>query len=206
MEALIRTWEEAERRLYPSMVAQPELVARSLGLVRAVADELREVETVEALAEAWGRGAEIAAAAASREGSTEEVPDLEIVAGAAFALRHRELVAEAERRDILRRIEEARDRNDAWVVLHESGMAEAPFPQPYRRVEMRLADGYALSLSAELDSDSGGIVHAVEGLRLDPATGRAAGEADPARREFADPEAWRREVRALMDRGPHSLG
>lgn len=188
------------------MVAQPELVARSLGLVRAVADDLREVDTVEDLAEAWGRRAEIAEAAARREGVAGEVPDLEIVAGAAFALRHRELVAEAGREETRRRIAEARDRGEAWVVLHETGMAEAPFPQPYRRVEMRLADGYALSLSAELDPDSGGIIYAVEGLRLDPDTGQSAGGADPARREFADPEVWRWEVRALMDRGPHGLG
>ena len=188
------------------MVAQPDLVAGSLRLVREVADDLREVVTVEGLAEVWPRAAELVHAAAGREGMAGEPADPEIVAGAAFALRYRELVAEGGRREIRRRIDEARARGEAWVVLDEAGVAEAPFPQPYRRVEMRLADGYALSLSAELDPDSGGIIYAVEGLRLDPDTGQSAGGADAARREFADPEVWRREVRALRDRGPHGLG
>lgn len=184
------------------MVAQPDTVARYIRLVRDVADDLREVETVEGLADAWGRATELAEAAARREGMAGEAPDLEMVAGAAFALRHRELVAEAARVETRRRIAEARDRGDAWVVLHETGMAEAPFPLPYRRVEMRLADGYALHTSAELDPDSGSIVYAVEGLRLDRATGEMSGQAEPARREFADQEEWLREVQALRDRGP----
>lgn len=192
MEPLIRRWEEAERRLYPSMVAQPDLVAGSLRLVREVADDLLEVVTVEGLAEVWPRAAELVHAAAGREGMAGEPADPEIVAGAAFALRYRELVAEGGRREIRRRIDEARARGEAWVVLDEAGVAEAPFPQPYRRLEMRLADGLGLLLSAELDPDSGGIVHAIEGVRLDPASGEMAGPAEPARRELADPEEWRR--------------
>jgi len=184
------------------MVAQPDAVARYIRLVRDVADDLREVETVEGLADAWGRATELVEVAAGREGMAEEAPDLEMVAGAAFALRHRELVAEAGREEARRRIAEARDRGEAWVVLHEAGVAEAPFPQPYWRVTMRLADGYALHTSAELDPDTGRIVYALEGLLLDPATGGMSGQAEPARREFADQEEWLREVQALRDRGP----
>jgi hypothetical protein len=200
MEQLTRRWEEAERRLYPSMVTQPEVVADYLRLVREVADDLRTVDTEEGLADAWGRAAELAKAAARREGMAREAPDLEIVAGAAFAIRHRELAAEAGRRETALLIADARARGEAWVVLHEAGVADAPFPQPYRRVDMRLADGYALHLSAELDADSGGIVHAVEGLRLDPSTGQMAASAEPPRREFADREEWLAAVRALRER------
>jgi hypothetical protein len=206
MEQLIRRWEEAERRLYPSMVAQPALVAGSLRLVREVADDLRDIDTVEGLADAWGRAGEMVESAAGREGIAEEPADPEIVAGAAFALRYRELVVEAGRRETRRRITDARARGDAWVVLDEGGVAEAPFPQPYRRVEMRLADGYALHLTAELDPDSGGVVHAIEGLRLDPASGQRAGPAEPARREFADPDEWRQAARDLRGPGPETVG
>jgi hypothetical protein len=206
MEQLTRRWEEAERRLYPSMVTQPEVVADYLRLVREVADDLRTVDTEEGLADAWGRAAELAEAAARREGMAREAPDLEIVAGAAFAIRHRELVAEAGRRETARLIADARARGETWVVLHEAGVAEAPFPQPYRRVDMRLADGYALHLSAELDADSGRIVHAVEGLRLDPSTGEMAASAEPSRREFADRQEWLAAIRALRASGPKASG
>ncbi|HEX5948483.1 MAG TPA: hypothetical protein VFZ45_02850, partial [Actinomycetota bacterium] len=67
-ESLIRRWEEAERRLYPSMMAQPEVVAGAIRLVREVADDLREVETLEGLADAWSRAADMVRTAAGREG------------------------------------------------------------------------------------------------------------------------------------------
>jgi hypothetical protein len=180
------------------MVAQPEVVADSMRLVRAVADNLASVRSVEELAEAWGRATELAESAARGLGmETESAADLELMAGAAFALRHRELVAEATRSATRRRIEQARTLGEEWVVLSEAGLPEAPFPQPYSRVEMRLADGFAIHTVAELDPDSEGIVYSVEGLRLDPATGELTGPAGPPRREFADHEEWLREVQAL---------
>jgi hypothetical protein len=195
-ESLIRRWEEAERRLYPSMVAQPEVVADSIRLVREVADQLRDVDTIDGLGEAWIGARELVEAAAGREG-VEEPADPEVIAGAAFALRYRELAVEAIRQETRRRIDEARAAGKDWVVLDEAGVAEAPFPTPYRRLEMRLDDGFGLLLTAELDPDSGGIVHAVEGVRLDPAFGDKAGPAEPDRREFADPEEWRLAVEEL---------
>ncbi|MGH2678820.1 MAG: hypothetical protein ACRDHB_10740 [Actinomycetota bacterium] len=179
-------------------MAQPEVVAGSMRLVRAVADDLTSVRSVEELAEAWGRATELAEAAAQGLGmETEAAADLELVAGAAFALRYRELAVEAGRRETSRRIEEARTAGREWVVLEEAGVAEAPFPQPYRRLEMRLADGFGLLLTAELDPDSGGIVHAIEGLQLDPSSGDATGSGEPARRELADPGEWRRAAEDL---------
>jgi hypothetical protein len=87
------------------------------------------------------------------------------------------------------------------VVLHEAGLPEVPFPESYRRLEMRLADGYAVHLSAELDPDSGRPAYSIEGLRLDPATGEATGQARPSSRTFTDPEEWRQAARALRDQG-----
>jgi hypothetical protein len=209
MEPPISTWEEAERRLYPSMMTQPDAVAGLLHLIRTVADRLERADTVEALAEAWSAAPQIVGAAAEMEGIDRGSFDQGIVAGAAFALRYRELMAHTERRDRRRRIDEARAHGDAWVVLDEAGVAEAPFPTPYRRVEMRLSDGYGLRSTAELDPDSGGIVHAVEELWLDPASGEmAGGDGEASRRAFTDPAAWRREVddrRRRTDPPPEAL-
>jgi hypothetical protein len=198
VEPLIRRWEEAERRLYPSMVAQPEVVADSIRLVREVAEDLRDVGTVEALVEAWGGAGERVAAASARGGIGAEPADPEVIAGAAFALRYRELAAEETRRETRRRIDQARAAGEEWVILDEAGVAEAPFPTPYRRLEMRLADGFGLLLTAELDPDSGRIVHAIEELRMDPASGEVTGPAGkPDRREFEEPDEWRRAAEDL---------
>jgi hypothetical protein len=174
-------------------------VADYMRLVRAVADDLGSVRTAEDLPGAWGRATDVAEAAARRQGLADRVPDLEIVAGAAFALRHRELRAEAGWQETRRRIDQARGRGDAWVVVHEAGVPEAPFPVPYGRVEMRVADGLALHLSAELDPDTNAVVYAVEVLHLDPVSGQVAEEAEPRRATFTDPEAWRRAARELRD-------
>lgn len=208
MEPPIRTWEEAERRLYPSMVAQPEAVAPLLHLVRAVADELGRVDTVDALTEAWGSATAIVGTAAASQGLDGSSFDAETVAGAAFALRHRELAVEAERRARRRRIDDARSRNDAWVVLDESGSPEAPFPNPYHRLEMRLADGYGIRSTAELDPDSGAIVHAIEELELDADSGELVAPGGSTRRTSTDAHGWRRaidELRRVEAPQPHGV-
>lgn len=202
MEDLVRRWEEAERRLYPSMVAQPDLVARYIRMVRGMADDLRSVETVPELGDAWERRADLATAAAHREGMAGQAPDLELVAGAAFGLRYRELAAVARGKEVRRRIADARARGDEWVVLRETGVPEVPFPEPYHRLDMRLADGYGLRLSAALDAESGRPLYAVEGVLLDVETGGAIGEAEPPRRTFTDPGEWRGAVNALREGRP----
>jgi hypothetical protein len=110
VEGLVRRWEDAEGRLYPSALVQPDRYEQYLRVVRGVADRLDSVGSVEELARRWDRGPELAGEVAVREGVRG--PDLELVAGAGFLLRYRELRELARREEIRRLIGEARARGE----------------------------------------------------------------------------------------------
>jgi hypothetical protein len=94
-----------------------------------------------------------------------------LVADAALALRHRELVAEQAAHRRLRALDAARRGGETRVVLEESGdFAGDPF-RPYRRLEAEVATGRALLISATPDEEFGRCVHTVEALRVDLQTG-----------------------------------
>ena len=131
-------WRAAEEQLYPVVMVRPDLYERSIEFVRSVADELRAFSTPAALLDAFGRAAEIAARVVRRESLATEGVDLALATTAAFSLRYRELVGEVARERAIERIRAARERGDAWVVLHESGTLEQAPAVPYRRLEMHL--------------------------------------------------------------------
>jgi len=80
----------------------------------------------------------------------DEMP-LDLLGGAALALRHRELVSEqaaARRVDVLAR---ARIKGVTWVVLEEAGDWVGDPCAPYRRLEADAATGRALLVTATPD-------------------------------------------------------
>jgi hypothetical protein len=94
---LVNRWRLAEQRLYPTILADPSAYQRYVLAVRGLADELSVVASPEALAASWATSS-----AASHRGAAEHLrevggPDDEwaadLVAGAAFALREREIAA-----------------------------------------------------------------------------------------------------------------
>ena len=96
---LVRRWRVAEQRLYPTILADPSAYQRCVLAVRGLADELFVVASPESLVASWA-----AASATSFERAVEHLrsaggPDdpatAELVAGAAFALREREIQAQA---------------------------------------------------------------------------------------------------------------
>ena len=96
-------WNESERRLYPVATTNPDAYQSAVRLVRAVADALAEVEDLDALAEQWERRSDVVDGALRVTGDIAgyRLPEPEI-AGAGFAMRRRELLAElAERRDLI---------------------------------------------------------------------------------------------------------
>jgi hypothetical protein len=195
--ALVRRWREDEARLYPVVMVRPDLYERAGVMVRALADELRAHTTVEALAAAFPHAGQTLNGLLARTGLATDDLDLALVIGAAFGMRHREILAALERRRGLVLIAEARDRGDEWVVLHRSGTPERT---GYRCLEMHLRTGAALHLFIEPDPATGRPVYGLQQLRLDPGTG------DPERdreiedaRTFEDAAAWTKAVSGLRE-------
>lgn len=200
---VIAAWRRADERLYPLVMVDPDRYTRVVSVVRATADRL-DGHTTNDLIRERRRGRELVASSCAAVGVPfEALGDAEIVADAAFGLRHREVLAQQRRREVADRIAAARAAGEARVVLTESGRADQPGVTPYERIEMRLDDGRGLRSTVDVDPDSFQPVHAVEHLRLDPSSGAIidAGAAATAR-TFATREAWEATVAAWRDESP----
>ncbi len=193
LDELVGRWQAAEERLYPVVMVRPELYERYVVLVRAVADELAGTDSPERLAAAYEHGAEVVAAVVERDAIPVEGLDLGLVAGAAFSLRYRELLADAHRREAADRISTARGRGDAWALIYETGSVERAPYAPYSRLEMHLPDGMGIHAYAEGDPASGRARFGLEVVKLDPASG-ARLEPGGERLVFTDASRWRDEV------------
>ena len=197
-DALIRRWSEAEARLYPVVLVRPELYERYIRLVRAIADELASISSVDALGDRFvssGGAADLVRETAQRLDIPVQDMDLGLVAGAAFAHRHREALQAQHREDARERIRRARGRGDEWTVVYETGRPAVP---PYRRLEMRLSDGAGIHAFVELDPETGGPLYGLESIQLDAQTGDWVTDAQGlvARRTFPDAASWADGIRA----------
>jgi hypothetical protein len=200
-EQAVRRWRAAEQRLYPAVFASPEGYDRLVALVRAVSDELGSVRSTEALVDAYDQGVDIAAGAARSHMLPTEGLDLDLVLGAAFCLRYREVVAETRREEIQRRVAEARDGGQEWVSLEETrAWLQSPFP-PWRTMEMHLPEGTGLHSWAEESLDSEGVEYGVEVVPLDPRTGQwLVGRPALDRQTFSEYGLWQEAVDELKAR------
>ena len=90
---LSRRWRLAERHLYPTILADPAAYQRYVLAVRGLADELSVVASPEALVASWPTAAPRAAEHLRAVGEPGDEAVAELVAGAAFALREREIAA-----------------------------------------------------------------------------------------------------------------
>ena len=199
---LVERWNLAERHLYPVVLTQPDLYERYLALVRAMADDLGDLSTPEALAAAFGEAVPRAARTAARRGIPTGGLDLEVAAGAAFALRYREVKAAAARGAVVARVQEATAKGERWVVLQEPPGGHAPDPfagAVSSRVELHVFIGVAIHFFVELDFDIYESRYGVEAARLDPVSGELARDEQPVAepRTFADPAAWEGAIAAL---------
>ena len=184
------------------MLARPDLYERYVALVRAMADDLGNLSTPGALAAAFGEAVAQAARTVARSGIPAEGLDLEVAAGAAFALRYREVKAAAARGAVAARIREATAKGERWVVLQEPSGGQTPNPfaaSVSSRVELHIPTGVAIHAFVELDPETYQPRYGVEAARLDPASGELARDEEPATtpRTFDDRTAWERAVAAL---------
>jgi hypothetical protein len=201
LEQALRTWRTAEQRLYPLALAWPEGFERHVAMVRAVADSLGSVRTVEALVDAYEDRETITAATAADRLMHSQGLDLELIAGAAFYLRHREITSESRRAETVRRIAEAAGRGDAWVVIEETRSPTGiPYP-PWRKIQMHLPEGTGVHQWVEEILEGEGVEFGVELVTLDPETGRWLAE-EPVRERLVtrDFQEWKDTVAGLKAR------
>lgn len=194
--AQVAAWFAAEERLYPVVLVRPEAYARALDVVRAVVDELSGAGSTEDLVAAFGQARDISTTVAERGGLNIDDLDLDLVAGAAFALRYREVARDVARREAVERISAARERGDRWVIVSESGRPETI---PYVRLEMCLPGGEGIRVAADADAETGEPRYSLESFTLEPETGDAAPDQGEgfSRASFDDREAWEQAYRRL---------
>jgi hypothetical protein len=177
-------WQEAEARLYPAITARPDVYMRVVELVRLTVEQLRQLgSSTSALLLAAQRGPDLVLDVLAETGLSAAELDLALVADAALAMRHREVVGEQAVARRLRTLANARHAGQDWVVVEEHGPSEGDPFVPYHRLEVEVATGRALLVTARADEDYTGVVHAVEPLHVDLVTGVV----EESRQEGASP-------------------
>ena len=166
-EAAVEAWRRAEARIYPSVMINAELYQQYIGVVRAVADELRDVRTEDDLVTAWHERRDLVREVVSRSAPPMlAIMDLGAVRDAAFCHRHRDLTREQGKALAAERLEHARIEGAEWVVLFEDVT-----PLGSHRLEMHVASGRALHAATDLPLDTGRPKFTLEVVQLDPADG-----------------------------------
>jgi hypothetical protein len=91
---LLARWFRAEERLYPVAMVVPERYQVAVRLVGRVAEQLRvSCPDLPSLVQADSEAVEVARRVAALDPETDVEVDLELIAGAAFSIRYRELAA-----------------------------------------------------------------------------------------------------------------
>src|SRR5262245_17007218 len=163
--AVLRSWDQAEAKIFPLVMARPEVYERALHAITDLAARLREpCPDLPALLAAHERGADLV---------TEPSPGVgpELIAAAACAMRYRELVTIDAAQGRLAALARARDQGLDWTVVEENGdPARAPY-LPYQRVEAHLPSGRAVIISIEPDETLVRAVHRLDAAEVDLDTG-----------------------------------
>ena len=167
--AVLRSWDEAEARLFPTIMARPDVYQQAVGLIQRLLGRLRETcLDLPSLLAANERGGDLVDELAG-EADAGVQPGL--VAAAACAMRYRELVASLAAQGRLAALARARDRGEAWAVVQETGSVDrAPFV-PYQRIEAEAGTGRALIISIEPDETLSRAVHRLDHGQIDLITG-----------------------------------
>jgi hypothetical protein len=167
--AVLRAWDEAEARLFPTIMARPDVYQQAVTLIQLMLGRLRETcLDLRALLAAHERGGELVdeLAPGARAGIQAD-----LVAAAACAMRYRELVASLAAAGRLAALARAREAGQSWVVVAESGSADlAPFV-PYQRIEAEAGTGRAVIVSIEPDETLSRAVHRLDQGQIDLVTG-----------------------------------
>lgn len=165
-------WAAAAEQAFASGLTDPTTYTRTLRLVSAVVAALRaRGDDAQTLLAAWSERRGLVTAVADGDPAlTLDGLHLESVAGAAFAMRHREVaetIAGARRLAALAE----HDATVRWAVLEESGPSAGDPFVPYRRLEVDAAAGRAIRVSTRANDEFSAAVHLVEELGFDRSSG-----------------------------------
>ena len=164
--SVLRSWDEAEARLFPLVMAQPELYQEALGAIQRLLEQLRETcQDLPGLLAAHERGGDLLAGA--------EVPGIRpaLIAAAACATRYRELVAQLVAAGRLEALARARAQGLSWTVVEESGQPDRAPYVPYQRVEAEAETGRAVIVSIGPDETLSRAVYRLDAGQVDVASG-----------------------------------
>ena len=164
--SVLRSWDEAEARLFPLVMAQPELYQQALGAIQRLLGQLRETcQDLPGLLAAHERGGDLLAGA--------EVPGIRpaLIAAAACATRYRELVAQLVAAGRLEALARARAQGLSWTVVEESGQPDRAPYVPYQRVEAEAETGRAVIVSIGPDETLSRAVYRLDAGQVDAASG-----------------------------------
>ena len=142
--AVLRSWDEAEARLFPTCPDLPALLA------------------------AHERGGDLVADLVS-ESVAGVGPGP--IAAAACAMRYRELVALLAARSRLTALARAREQGLSWTVVEESGLADRAPYVPYQRIEAEVESGRAVVASIGPDETLSRAVYRLDAGQIDLSSG-----------------------------------
>jgi hypothetical protein len=197
--AVLRSWDQAEARLFPTIMARPDVYQQSVILIQQLLGRLRDTcPDLPALLAAHERGGDLVA---ELTGAADTGIQPDLVAAAACAMRYRELMASLAAQDRLAALARARDQGQAWAVVAETGSPDrAPFV-PYQRIEAEVGTGRAVIISIEPDETLSRAVHRLDEGQVDLVTGGLQiGEAIGS---YLDPDAVAEALREVRpEAGP----
>jgi hypothetical protein len=163
--AVLQSWDQAEARLFPLVLADPGRYESALSAISRLLARLREsCPDLPALLAAHDRGGGLA-----DEPVTGVSPDL--IAAGACAMRYRELIAVMAGARRLAALARARDEGLAWTVVEENGQRDRAPYVPYQRIEAQTGSGRAVIVSIEPDETLSRAVYRLEVGQVDLASG-----------------------------------
>jgi hypothetical protein len=168
--SVLRSWDQAEARLFPLVMARPDVYQQAVSMIGELAARLRETcQDLPALIAANERGGELATSELPGVQAAGIQPDL--LAAAACATRYRELVASQAAQRRLAALARAREQGQSWAVVEESGSPDRAPYIPYQRIEAEVSSGRAVIVSIEPDETLSRAVHRLDEGRIDLLTG-----------------------------------
>ncbi len=194
-------WTECERQLFSLAAMEGETYQQILRAIRAVSDQLRDISSVQELEAAWENADQYFQKAAESGAFAVHILPKEKIAGAAFALREREVIAEVQQIKKTTALKAALDDGKTWAILDESGDLQHGLLSPYRCTEVHLKSGLAVVSMTQADPANGATLRTLSVVRLDPANGSLV-DAEPGISdwtEFDSIEAFTEERKKLRE-------